>query len=184
MKNIRTPPGRLSYGHLVKPEAPFEGADPRFSLVLVLEGKTDITKLEEAVKEAAIGRFGSHAAKDLESGKIRNPIRTEWEAKGYPEGSCFISAKSKKKPGMVHAYNGPDGKPKRIEDEDVQEELYPGCDIHCSVDAFAYSVNGNRGVSFALNNLQKLGDNERLDGRLRAEDEFEATETEPVDMGA
>jgi hypothetical protein len=36
-----------------------------------------------------------------------------------------------------------------------------------------------------LNNIQKLSDNDRLDGRVSAEDDFEATEEEELlDMAA
>jgi hypothetical protein len=38
---------------------------------------------------------------------------------------------------------------------------------------------GNKGVAVALNNVQKLGDGPRLDSRMAAEDEFEATAAEP-----
>jgi len=43
-----------------------------------------------------------------------------------------------------------------------------------SLNAFAYDRAGNRGISLGLNNIQKLADGERLDGRLKAEDDFEA----------
>ena len=37
---------------------------------------------------------------------------------------------------------------------------------------FAYNTNGSRGVSAALQNLQKLEDGEPLGGKRRPEDDF------------
>ena len=56
------------------------------------------------------------------------------------------------------------------------DEVYCGCKVRATLSVFAYDKAGNRGISFGLNNVQKLGDGERLDGRLRAEDDFEALE--------
>jgi hypothetical protein len=43
-----------------------------------------------------------------------------------------------------------------------------------TVAPFAYNNSGNKGVSFALNNLQICRtDGERLDGRIAAEDDFD-----------
>ena len=51
-----------------------------------------------------------------------------------------------------------------------------------TLNVFAYDKAGNRGVSFRLNNVQKLDDGERLDGRLKAEDDFEAIDDKPADI--
>ena len=47
---------------------------------------------------------------------------------------------------------------------------------------FSYDINGSRGVSFALQNVQKLRDGERIDGRLRPEDEFDAIQDRGADL--
>ena len=47
---------------------------------------------------------------------------------------------------------------------------------------FTYDTNGSKGVSFGLQNLQKLRDGERIDGRMRPEDEFEAIESGAADL--
>ena len=51
-----------------------------------------------------------------------------------------------------------------------------------SITAFGYDVKGNKGISFALNNVQKWADGERLDGRVRAEDEFSAEAPVTADL--
>jgi len=178
-KTIITPQAILSYPHLFQPSAPNPLAEPVYSCTLVFPPGTDLSALKEAALEAAREKWGDKAEAGIRAGKIRMPFRTDAAEKGYPEGSIFINVKSKTKPGAVSRYAGPDGKPLRIEDE---QELYPGCLVRASVRPFTYDTNGNRGVSFALNNIQKLGDGERLDGRRRAEDEFEALETDPIPL--
>ena len=57
--------------------------------------------------------------------------------------------------------------------------------MRASFTAFAYDNNGNVGVSFGLNNVQKLREGTRLDNRVAATDEFTADLTqEPVDIDA
>jgi hypothetical protein len=57
--------------------------------------------------------------------------------------------------------------------------------VRASLRAFAYDTNGNKGVSFGLNNIQKLGEGQRLDGRKAATDEFDADLSQaPADISA
>ncbi|MDP7462894.1 MAG: DUF2815 family protein [SAR324 cluster bacterium] len=185
-KSFHTPAGRLSYPHLDAPQTGFDGAKPKYSASLIFEKGTDISVLEKLVLAAAEEKWPKKAKAMLSSGKLRNPIRDDWEDKpGYPEGCAFISAKSDRQPGMVLNVRGPDGRPKGVDPEDIRETFYPGANVRFSVSVYTYDVNGNRGVSFALNNIQKLSDNDRLDGRVSAEDDFEATEEEELlDMAA
>jgi hypothetical protein len=109
----------------------------------------------------------------IKAGQLRMPLRTEWEDKGYPENSVFITCSSKQQPGIVHPYAGSDGKPAPLTDPN---EIYPGAIVRASLRAFGYDKAGNKGVSFALNNLQKLRDGDRLDGRVSAANEFDVVE--------
>ena len=181
-----TPVGRLSYPHLDAPQTGFDGAKPKYSASLIFEKGTDISVLEKHVLAAAEEKWPKKAKAMLDSGKLNNPIRDDWEDKaGYPEGCTFISAKSERQPGMVLNVKGPDGRPKGVEDEGIRGTLYPGANVRFSISTYTYDVNGNRGVAFALNNIQKVSDNDRLDGHVRAEDDFEATEEEELlDMAA
>jgi hypothetical protein len=178
-KTVITPEAILSYPHIFQPAAPNPLAEPVYSCSLVFPAGTDLSELREAALVAAREKWGDKANAGIKAGKIRMPFRTDAEEKGYSEGSVFLNVKSKTKPGAVSKYAGPDGKPMPIEDS---EELYPGCRVRASLRAFAYDTNGNRGVSFGLNNIQKLGDGERIDGRKRAEDEFEALSSDPTEI--
>jgi Enterobacter phage Enc34, ssDNA-binding protein len=115
--------------------------------------------------------------------QLRWPFRdgAEKATMGYGPGTTFINVTSNRQPGVVSKYAGAGGRPLPITDS---AEIYPGCKVRASLTPFAYEVQGNRGVSFLLGNVQKLGDGPRLDGRLRAEDEFAALEDAPVDFDA
>lgn len=178
-KYVITGEAMLSYPHLFEPEAMNEGEEPVYSACLVFEQGADLRAIRKAIAAAATEVWGNKAKSMFESGALRNPIRRDGEAKGYPEGSVFINVRTRRKPGIVGPYRGPDGKPMPITDPD---EVYAGCYVRASLRAFAYDNKGNKGVSFALNNLQKLRDGKRIDGRRRAEDEFEATQDAPDDV--
>jgi hypothetical protein len=77
---------------------------------------------------------------------------------------------TKQKPGVV------DEKVQPIVEEG---EIYGGCYVRASLSVYAYDQSGNKGVSFGLRNIQKVGDGEAFGGRTRAEDDFT-----PVDASA
>lgn len=177
-KTLKTPEAIASYVFLNTPQKSMnEGEKDKYSMVLVFTTEAQKSPLFKAMKkaavDAAIEKWGDKAAGMIRSDKIRMPFRDDWEEKGYPEGSVFITVKNEKKPGVVSIYPDPNNgnKPMPITDED---EIYSGMICCATVRAFAYDQKGNKGVSFALNNVQKLRDGERIDGRKKAEDDFEA----------
>lgn len=177
-KRAVTPVGILSYPHLFKPQAGFnEGDEPKYSAVIIFEEGTDLADLKAVAAAAAKEKWGDKVPKNL-----RSPFREDWEdRKGYPENSVYINAKSSSQPGIVSRYNDPKtGKVAVITDE---SELYPGCKVRLSISAFAYDRAGNRGVAFALNNVQKWDEGERLDGRASAADEFTGEDLPEADLG-
>lgn len=181
-QRLQTPEAILSYPFVFKMQKAMDDTQKdKYSCVLVFTDEQQKSPLFKAMKkaavEAAIEKFGGDKAPGLiRSGKIRMPFRDDpedIEKKGYPEGSCFITVKNEKKPGIVSIFPDPNnnGKPMSITDE---EQIYAGCIVRATINAFGYDQRGNKGVSFGLNNIQKLRDGERLDGRAKAEDEFEA----------
>jgi hypothetical protein len=44
--------------------------------------------------------------------------------------------------------------------------------VRFSGNAYAYNQAGNKGITFGLNNVQKVADGERIDGRAEASEEF------------
>lgn len=99
---------------------------------------------------------------------LRSPFRpcAEKQYTGYDiEGGIFISPWTKSKPGLVDANRS---------EIMVPEDIWAGQLVRATVAPFYYNTSGNRGVSFALNNLQVCRtDGPRLDGRRAAKDDFD-----------
>jgi hypothetical protein len=171
-------------------------SEPKFSLTAVfppdgnqkyLSGKADLTALRKAATEVAIAKFGEKRVKELlKAGKFRTPFLQDdsmCEKYGWPEGSTFLRLSSKQRPGVVSCYKGADGRPMTMTADQIEEKLYPGARLRATVNAYAWEFqNMNRGVSFGLHNIQWLGDDERIDGKSKAEEDFEATSDEVADM--
>lgn len=148
--------------------------DPKFSILLVFDRKADLSEMEEAVEEAAVAKFGTKARDLLAKNKLGTPIRDASDYvdedadddENYPfnlPGAKMVRFSTKDQPGVV--------------DQDAEPlmdkfELYDGCKARVSYRVFAYDTNGNKGVSVALINVQKMGDGKRLSGNPSAEDDF------------
>lgn len=182
-KKIITPVAMLSYPNLYEPRA-YGGGEPKYSAALVFPEGSDLKAIKAAIKEAAKDRFGDKAAGIL---KANNPLRTDTDAKGYPDGSTFFNAKSTRQPQVVTRYADPKtGKPMLIDEDmatepDGQNEVYPGLHVKALISVYAYDTNGNRGVAFGLEGLQRWEDADRLDG-ARAVDVFSAEMPEEADI--
>lgn len=138
--------------------------EPKFPAVLLIDpADTELlTMMKDCMKNAAVKFFGE--------GKVptglRNPLRDGAEkAQEWPfyAGMLFINTSSKTKPGLVNQANQPITNP---------DDIYSGCWVRADLNAFGYNKKGNKGVSFGLNNVQKLGDDERFGGRRPAEQVF------------
>lgn len=186
MSKCITPKGRVSYPHLFEARKAPGSDKAKYSLTLLFTddpevpaGSNDIDELKAAMLAAAYEKFGDtdDTRKKIKAGKIRMPLLEPEEGK-YPDEYVLeirMNSSEQFKPQVVDRFKGKDGKPAVITDPD---DLYPGCWARASVRAFGYDVSGNKGVAFALNNVQKLADDERLDNRTSAQDEFEAEESE------
>jgi hypothetical protein len=185
---VMTPEATLSYPHLFEPSAGPDGGEAKFSAVFVFVRGTDLTAMKTAAQAAGEAKFGAKFVEGVHTGKFRWPFRDDVEDKGYPAGSIFVSARSKQAPGIVSRFKDTDGKPKVITAEQQKPgdpgELYAGSKVRATLAAYGYDKAGNKGVAFALNNVQKLGEGERLDNRRAAADDFEADMSEePASLG-
>lgn len=173
-----TPKLRLSYPwlfHAKPPQDPDSKEKPKFTTVLLFEAGTDLKAMKQAAMDVAQSRW-SEAADLIRKGKVRWPFRDDADdvaEKGYPEGSTFMNVNSKSQPGVVNALT------EVVTDED---EAYAGRYAKVSLTAYTYDVNGNRGVTFGLNNVQLLENGERLDGRRAPQDEFDVEESALADL--
>lgn len=159
-KKVKTPKFRVSYPNVFKAKAMNEDDEAKYSVTMLFDKDQDLSDFEDAIAAAAKEKWGNKLPK-----KFKSPIRDgdeESDDENY-EDKYFIRASSKKKPQIIDLDHEP------VVDE---EGFYPGCYARATIIAFAYEVNGNKGVSFALQNIQKLDDGEAFSGKRSAEDDF------------
>ena len=193
VKALFTPVSTLSYPHLAKPQDAKGDQKPKRSATFVFSKNDDIKALEAAAREVAIEALGPKkgAVYPLFGGK-GSAFRTD-NADKYPsiEGAITLSARTDRTVGLVYRHadpatitaENPKGKPAKVEQEDIEEVFYPGAMVKGHVKPFWYDKEGNKGISWALNNIQKWAEGERLDSRIAAEDAFDADMSEaPADM--
>lgn len=167
---VITPAAIASYAYVWKPRPSLKpGGEPQYSITLVFPKGTDLTPLRNAAKLAATRMFGATMPKNM---KVPFRKGEEISDDAMFRGATVITARTNQKPGIVDRNTQP------ILDE---MDFYSGCKCRASVYAFAYDQQGSKGVSFLLNNLQKLADGTRLSGRRPAEEEFAAVDGEQSD---
>ena len=163
---------RLSYVHLFEPYSPDEDKAPRYSCVILIP-KTDkatmrsIREAQKAALENGVSSvFGGKLPREWHDTIKDGDDEDQTDLERNPEyaGHWYMSIAAKTKPGIVDQRREP------ITDS---SDVYSGCYARISMNAFAYNVKGNKGVSFGLNHVQKWADGDFLGGRSRAEDEFD-----------
>ncbi len=163
---------RASFVHVFEPQS-INGSEPKFSISLIIP-KSDTQTLD--MIRAAIEEAKQNGATSKWSGKIppnlKLPLRDgdidRPEDEAYAN-SYFINATSNEKPGVVDRKRAP------ITDPLV---IYSGCYVRASINFYPFNSNGNKGVSAGLANIQFWCDGEPLNGRVRAEDEFDSLDAE------
>lgn len=172
---VLTPEARLSYPNLFKPKAFQDGQEPKYSLVLLFSDKTKLRALRDAVDQACADKWGP---KEKWPKNLRSPFRDGNEKADSPgyENTIFISASSKQPPGVVN---------QKVEYiTESSNEIYAGCFVRATVNAYAYDTMGNRGVAFGLQNVQKTRDGQPFSGRKKAEHDFDAVEDSSEDQSS
>lgn len=167
---------RLSYVNLATPRTDEEGENPKYSCVLIIP-KSDTSTVKkiraaiEAAKEKDKAKWGGKIPSNL---KLTFRDGDEEDEDDRPElvGSYFMNVSSKNKPGTVDREVNP------ITDAD---EIYSGMYARVALRAYGYNTNGNKGVTFGLDHVQKMADGDFLGGRTRAEDVFDSLEDEDGD---
>ena len=153
--SLLTPTFRLSFPQLFEPKS-FKNGDPKFSLVMLFEQGTDISTLKAAAKAVAINKWGA----DKLPANLTNPFRDGSEKEhldGYEAGVTFVGAKA-------NAEYPPDVVDHAKQEIIVRKEIYAGCYCRAVVTPFAYDAAGNKGVSFGLRAVQKVGDGPSFGG--------------------
>lgn len=169
--NIITPLARLSFPNLQKPRPNKKGdaADKKkkYGCSLLIPPGFSLKLLKADIERAADDKWGEKRPKSL---KLPFLEAGDFEYEGYERGWTLIRATCDVKPGVIDGLEGV----KIVEDDDPA--IYPGRWCVASIRAFAYDVDGNRGIAFGLGNVRLLHDDESLGGRVRVEDEFDVAE--------
>lgn len=167
---ITTGKVRFSYVTLAQPRASEEGAEPKYSVVLLIP-KSDtatVKKIKTAVAEAAEAFRAKNGAASLPA----NPLTPLHDGDGSkPNGGeygeeckgCWVmNASSKVKPLMRDAFN---------EELLDPNEIYSGCYGRAVINFYGYN-NRRKGIGCGLLGVQKLHDGDPLGGTMATADDF------------
>lgn len=181
-----SPPGKVSFPKVFYPEAMDENSKPKYQITLSfkpdeLEGDAldAFKKMVDSANKCSKDLFGVGYKEPLEidgeTVMLRNPFRSGKASKFHEDDEVWVRFSSENKPEIV------DG----VKDEITEQsgQFYAGCIARVSYVCQAYSKVGNRGVSFFLSNIQKVGKGTRLVGGSSASDEFDAVEADDMTGG-
>ena len=167
MAKIITGKVRASFVHLFEAQS-VNGSEPKFSCSFIIpksdtETVNAIKAATEEARQEGVPKWGGKIPPNLKlplrDGDVDRPDDPNYE------GCYFINASSKEKPGVVDRKRVPITDPLTV---------YSGCYVRASLNIYPFNTNGNRGIAAGLNNVQFWCDGEPLNGRMRAEDEFDA----------
>lgn len=168
---IHTPAGIASYVNLFTPRQRTDAkgnpqGDPKYGLALFFGEDVNLSAMKKEAIRVGTEKFGNNFQALVKKGKINWPFSDTEDmddpSPPFDQPGVVVNFKSTDKPGIVDA----DAEP--ILDK---SEIYSGMVARVSCRCFAYD-NASKGVAFALINVQKLDDGDRLSGNPSAEDDF------------
>lgn len=193
-EKIHSPEFRASFPALFEPRAAKKGDKAYYSITMLFrvaetpeskergEKVVSIQVLKDAVKAVAEQKFGTDRSKWP---KLKLPFRSclteeDKNKKGKPgidDGVIWVEAKSdpqyNPRPGVVFSHAGPDGRPAPLT---IPTDFQGGCYAQATVNPYHWEYMGKQGISFGLQNVQKLRDGESFGGRGTAENDFDAVD--------
>lgn len=172
VKSLLTPEFRVSFPYVFKPQKPLSpGGKEKYTITMLFPKGEELKAMKAAAQAVLVEKYGEDQAKWPKG--IRSPFKDQGdkEYEGYEAGAICITANSDQRPGLVD---------QNVQDIIEERQFYPGCYARAEVRPFVYETKGdnggilNRGVSFGLQNIQKLREGDPLGGRSRPTDVFEA----------
>jgi len=162
---------RVSYEHLLRPYANQPGAEPKYSITLLIPKWDVATKqcidaaVQEAAREGTAGKWGGvRPAQILTPVYDGDGVRPNGEPFGAEcRGHWVMTASSRQQPEIVDT---------ALQPVMSGVEIYSGMYARVCVNFFAYLNAGRKGVGAGLGPVQKLRDGEPLGGRMSAEEAF------------
>lgn len=184
-KSLMSPEFRVSFASVFEPRKNDLNGKMEYGLVALFAPGADLSALKAAAAKVITDKFGSDQSK-WPTG-LRSPFRDQGEkvrkdANGVPlqgpdgkpllqdghvAGAVFMNLKSNQKPGLVD---------QNVQDIIESHKFYSGCYARATVRPFYYDNKGNRGVSFGLQNIQKVRDGEPMGGRSTPSQDFKPIE--------
>ncbi len=180
---VTTPKFRVSFPAVFEPKS-YKGGKALYSIVmlfdkkLVAEGK--LKDLQNLIKATAMAKWGEVPPEVLDMKEEFCPFNNG-DLKTYDgyAGTYHARAASMYEPAVVDTGNANKGiAPQAILDA---KEIYAGCYARASVTAFAWEGK-KRGVSFGLQNIQKLADGEPFSGRGDPTADFDPIVPEEIEV--
>lgn len=168
-----TNPVRISYVNVLKPKEDLSGNLRYGCRVLIPKEDEALLKSFEAAvhsaKKAGIEK-GKFTKAQANGPKFKTPLRdgdVEFKAEivKSPEhkGHMFFNCSSFDPVGIVNVNGSP---------ITTSEEIYSGCWARLDLSFYPFNSGGSMGVAVGLNNLLKVKDDDRLDGRQNAAEAF------------
>lgn len=148
--------GRLSYAQFLftpNPDAKTKKkGDPKYTLSFLIPPGSDLTAAKKEAEDAVIEEWPN--AEKRPRG-LKSPFLDAGEKMGDEwKGWTLLRLSTTKKPGVIRP-DGSDAEP---------QEVYSGRWARLSLSAGTYDVDGNRGASFFLNNVQLLRHDDSIGG--------------------
>lgn len=150
--------------------------EPKYSVTLLID-KTDTATIAAIKKAIAAEIKVFHEKNPKFNGKLpstfRNPLRDgdeKLDQDGF-DGFMFLNAKRNEKQGrpiVIDRHKAP---------ITVKEDMYSGSWGVASISFYPYNTTGSTGIGVGLNGIQKVTDDDRLDGGASVND-FEDMEDE------
>jgi hypothetical protein len=187
--SVVTPEFRVSYPNVFEAKMNDLSGKMEFSVQALFKKAADLKKLKAAAHAACVENWGADPSKwpALSNNPFRDQSERAKDGKlpdGHEPGAVFMNFKSSDKPGIVDQNTDP------IMDK---TKFYGGCWAMASVNAYAYPKKNSKtkgikpGVSFGLNHLQLVRDDNPFSGKPKVEDAFqpiESTESAEADSAS
>ena len=158
---------RISFANIWEPKG-INGSEPKYSVSCLVDKKDKAmlmkinNAIEAAKEEGKSKRWGGKIPPNLKmpihDGNIDRP-----DDEAYRD-VVFFNANSKDAPQIV------DRRKQTITDPMM---VYSGCYCNVSINFYAYSAGGNKGIAAGLGNIQFVKDGEQLAGRTSAASDFD-----------
>ena len=158
---------RLSYARLFKPKKNDNDVDVWSTVILIPKSdRATMAKLKKAATLATElgiekGLLRKGATVDKAWRTLKDGDDMEDPVEEYAD-HWYMNVNSYRKPGVVDRHKEP------LDDE---RDVYSGCYARVSLTAYPFGNPQNKGVTFGLENVQKLRDGEPLGGAPSSPDE-------------